>query len=287
MAKRIGPDYFDEYYAAQEGERWPSLKSACALENTHFPLSEGLEQTYWLDEASVMAGRWLEAQPGERVLDLCAAPGGKSLVIAQDLFGLRKGGNDDKTGQIMDGELVTNELSGTRRDRLWKVLREHLPSPLMERVRVYGHDASRWGQHEEDAYDRILLDAPCSSERHLVQAPAYLEDWTPGRSTRLAQQAYAMVLSAAQALKVGGVLVYCTCAVSQVENDGVIDRALERIMKKSDQLGYCLELDLPPAGGSLVPQWMEPCKFGWRILPDRSSGRGPLYLSRLKKHARS
>lgn len=284
MAKQIGPAFFDAYYSEQEGSRWPRIREACTRETSHFALSGGLLQTYWLDEASVLVGRWLEARPGDRVLDLCAAPGGKSLVIAQDLFALDPPSRMDPQN-LAQSELISNELSGTRRDRLWKVLREHLPPQAMERVRVFGHDATRWGQHEENAYDRILLDAPCSSERHVLQDPSYLAEWTAGRSSRLAQQSYAMVLSATQALKPGGTLVYCTCAISRAENDGVVARAMERLAKKSQDLGYQLALDLPQAGDPLLVPWMEATDLGMRILPDSAGGRGPLFLSRLKKIA--
>jgi len=281
--KRQGPEEFDGHYAAELGERWAVLKAACALENQHFGLDEGLSRTYWLDEASVLAGRWVEARPGERVLDMCAAPGGKSLVIAQDLFGLRHHGGvpGEDAGA---GELVTNELSGTRRDRLQRVIRDHLPEAAAARTRVYGHDATRWGVHEPDAYDAILLDAPCSSERHLIQDHKHLEDWSPRRSERLAQQAYVLLLSAAQALRMGGRVVYCTCAISMGENDMVVERVLERLEKKQEQNGWKLRLALPsPERSDLRPEWMETCSNGCRVLPDMADGRGPLYLSRLIK----
>lgn len=315
MGNAKGPRGFDIYYTHQEGARWPILREACARENSHFGLQEGLLQTYWLDEASVWAARMLEARPGMRVLDMCAAPGGKSLVVASDLFDLRYApdttavGGPPLTVTVIpgrttepttapathdtspaepdpDSELICNEVSGTRRERLQRVLREHLPPPVLGRVRVYGHDATRWGLHEPDAYDAILLDAPCSSERHLIQDPAYLVDWSETRSERLAQQAYTLLLAAAQALKTGGCLVYCTCAVSNLENDLTVARVLARLAKKSTALGYHLVPDLPsPARTDLVAPWMEATDLGYRVLPDHADGRGPLYIARLRKVA--
>lgn len=88
----------------------------------------------------------------------------------------------------------------------------------------------RWWQHEQAAYDALLLDAPCSSERHLALrgTPVTREDWSPSRSQRNAATQLALLLSAAQLLKPGGRLVYSTCSISPGENDGVVGKALKK-----------------------------------------------------------
>ena len=91
---------------------------------------------------------------GDRVLDMCAAPGGKSLLLAEAM------------GDA--GRLVANELSPTRRAKLKTILEDCLPGEQRKHIQVTGHDATRWGLHEPDHYDRVLLDAPCSSERHVL-----------------------------------------------------------------------------------------------------------------------
>jgi 16S rRNA C967 or C1407 C5-methylase (RsmB/RsmF family) len=281
MSKSLkGPTGFTSFYTEQIGQRWSSLRQACLLPNRPMALTQGLSQPYYLDEASVLAARWLAVQPGQQVLDLCAAPGGKTLAIAQDLFALHQ------TTVIEPlGRLVANERSADRRGRLKRVLANHLPIPFQTAVTVTGHDASRWGQYETAIYDRILLDVPCSSERHLLQNPRHLETWSASRSSRLAQQAYALCLSAAQALKPAGLIVYCTCALSRLENDGVIERVLERLNQQAARHGWNLTLapPAPTATPALWPEWAEPTAFGLQIWPDRAEGRGPLYLSRLEK----
>jgi 16S rRNA C967 or C1407 C5-methylase (RsmB/RsmF family) len=321
-----GPDAFEAWYQDMLGGRWPGLRGACGAANRHFELSTGLSKPYYLDPASVLASLCLDIAPGQTVLDLCAAPGGKTLVIALRLFGLvpadvrlaelgrpageTVGSEDGSPGDepretasplaeagavaSADGScLVANELSAARRGRLRQVLAGHLPESTRPHIRSTGFDASGWGQHEQDAYDRILLDVPCSSERHLIQDPAYLEEWSPKRSRQLAQQAYAMGLSAGRALKADGRLLYCTCALSELENDENVERILERSLAQSDRYGYRLEaltgdgrgvVALMPGIRADIAGLAETTRHGLRIWPDRG-GYGPLYFSLMQKVA--
>ena len=100
----------------------------------------------------------------------------------------------------------------------------HLPTEFRSNLTITGHDATRWGLHEQGVYDRILLDAPCSSERHLIHNPNHLAQWSLGRTRSLAQQALAMLCSAFEALKPGGHLLYSTCSISPEENGILVER---------------------------------------------------------------
>lgn len=253
---RHGPQAFDGFYAELLGERWQSLRSCLREAGKPVALEDGLLKPYFLDEASVIAARALDVRPGDSVLDMCAAPGGKSLVLALC------------TGNI--GELVANERSAARRARLIRVLNEHLPHELRSRVTVTGHDARRWGLHEQARYDRVLLDAPCSSEAHVITSPAHLEKWSASRTRSLALQAHAMLAAAVEAVKPGGFVLYSTCAVSPLENDGVIVRLLKR---RSGMV----------AVRALQAAWGEATEFGWEIMPDRADGRGPIYFALLSR----
>jgi len=181
--------------------------------------------------------------------------------------------------------LVANERSAVRRGRLRAVLADHLPPACLAAIATTGHDATGWGQYQQDVYDRILLDVPCSSERHLIQSPSYLQEWSEGRTRQLAQQAYAMGLSAGRALKAGGLLLYCTCALSTLENDQTIARIIERSVAQSGRYGFHLELSPPPPGALPVPDYLEveATGLGSQIWPDRGAAFGPLYFCRLKK----
>ncbi len=248
---------FDEFYEAMFHERWHVLKTSLTAEPKYFSLSDGLTKPYFLDEASVLAAQALDVRPGDKVLDLCAAPGGKTLVLA---LALKK-----------EGSLIANERSSARRARLLSVLDEHLPKDIRLLVHVTGHDAAKWGLYEKNTYDRVLLDVPCSSEAHILKNPKYLASWTPARTKHLAVQAFAMLASAFDSLKPGGFLVYATCALSKLENDGVVAKLLDRRRESAPSEDFGLP-------------W-EKTEVGFQIWPDRFHGMGPIYFSKIKKNA--
>ncbi|MBK24847.1 MAG: RNA methyltransferase [Halobacteriovorax sp.] len=279
--KPKGLEAFESFYKEIYGARWDELRTAlCSvkkvsalinpyskespkgdmlwdgvLEAPSFERPSGEPLNYYLlDAASVLCARALKASPEHKVLDMCAAPGGKSLAIQF---------------QRKEGELVSNELSRDRRTRLRRVLDDYIPKELQENIRVTGFDATTWCLHEKEAFDRILLDAPCSSERHLLESPDKLVDWKGGRSKRLSKLQYSLLASATQVLRPGGRIVYSTCSISPLENDKVV----ERLFKKR------------PEGLKLVKEELllgQQTEFGTIILPDKD-GWGPLYIAIIEK----
>ncbi len=191
-----------------------------------------------------------------RILDACAAPGGKSLVIAARM--------------TSGSRLVANELSAERRRRLKLVLSEHLPRSISCHIEVTGYDAASLCRRRPAEFDAILLDAPCSSERHLIGDPEKLAEWSPARTRNLACRQWALLSSAFLMLASGGCLVYATCSISPEENDGVAGRLLK---KYSDEFSF-IPPDFPLG---------EQTRFGHIFLPDACEGSGPLYISRIKK----
>jgi 16S rRNA C967 or C1407 C5-methylase (RsmB/RsmF family) len=252
---RTGPQAFETYYESIFSGRWPELKEALAREPAYATLGGPLTAPYYLDDASRIAARALPLQQARDILDMCAAPGGKALVLA--------------SGMEAAARLVANERSAKRRERLHRVLDEHLPGDIRERIEVTAHDATRWGLYERDAYDRILLDVPCSSERHILASDEHLDRWSPARTKHLAVQAFAMLAAAIDAARPGGLILYSTCALSPLENDGVIDKA----EKKRAGRYRVRNAEVP---------WGESTRHGYHILPDRAEGRGPIYLSLLE-----
>lgn len=236
------------WWLGEGREDWPQSRS-----------SEGLLKYYVLDPASVLVARALGVNPGDRVLDMCAAPGGKSLVLAQTI------------GQ--DGTLDLNEISAPRRNRLTKVVQQYIPRHLREGIFVKGKDGLRFGLVAKETYDRILIDAPCSGERHLLENNVELSRWKKKRVTSLAQKQYSLLASGLGALKPGGRLVYSTCALSPEENDGVIAKAI----KKKKGLFEVCRLEAPSP-------WAEKTEFGWIHLPDKCEF-GPLYFSVVEKNS--
>ncbi len=254
--KNKGLQAFENYYSQIFGERWEVLKTALTSEKKHqsFRYDSSCPE-YFLDQASIVAADSLGIVAGDSVLDLCAAPGGKSLILSQYL------------GE--NGSLVSNDRSANRRNRLIRVLDQHLPEEVRSKVTVTGHDACTWCQHQTEEFDRILLDAPCSSERHLLERPQRLDDWALGRSKRLAVTQWSILSSAFLVLKSGGHLVYSTCSLSPLENDAVIEKLYKKYEGRFEICSEQIE------GG-------ESTEYGKLFLPD-NGGHGPLFISKIKK----
>jgi NOL1/NOP2/sun family putative RNA methylase len=164
---------------------------------------------YYVQEASAQAvALALAPRPGERVLDLCAAPGGKSTHLAQLMAN--------------QGLLVCNEVSASRA----RVLAENLER--LGCVGVVTNEepatlARRWGGY----FDRVLVDAPCSGEGMFRKNLEAVRDWSEGNVLACARRQSEILESAATLLKPGGVLVYSTCTFALEENEAVIAALLE------------------------------------------------------------
>jgi 16S rRNA (cytosine1407-C5)-methyltransferase len=172
---------FDEYYSSIYGALWPALKEALLADTEKTAYQTGLTKPYFMDYASVLAAESLRLPASGEILDACAAPGGKSLVLAS---------------RMGEGcRLLCNELSGERRRRLSDTLGTHLPPERRSRVKVSGFDAAAAGGRlgERGRFAAILLDAPCSSERHVLNSPAHLERWTEARPAGLAKRQWALL----------------------------------------------------------------------------------------------
>jgi 16S rRNA (cytosine1407-C5)-methyltransferase len=251
-------DSFEAYYTSLYGKRWENLRKSLFEKVETISFNQGLKMPYIMDRASVLAAQALHLPEEGIVLDACAAPGGKSLVIASAMnYKLR---------------LLANEFSGERRRRLVKVLNEHLDEERRTRVTVSGFDAATLGGRKTEfgRFRGVLLDVPCSSERHVIQNEKSLGAWKTARPRFLAHRQWALLSAAFLVLQPGTSLVYVTCALSFEENDGVVSRLLKKY--KDEVL-----IDKPDF------QEGENTAFGRIILPDVSGGMGPMYVARFKK----
>lgn len=278
----MGLKEFDLYFSEIYKDRWPTLKPRLRHQNRiEFYLkppfskvsdfkkhtagvsiprnSEDLLSYYALDPASVLVANLLPVDSSEKVLDMCAAPGGKSLV----LFSKMK----------KESVLFCNEISSGRREALKKVLQNYISLSDREgRVWIKGLDGAQYGLKQPESFDQILLDAPCSGEAHLLENAEEMSHWSIKRSLGLSIKQYSLLSSAWTALKPGGHILYSTCSISPCENDGVIQKLLK---KKKDQV----EIIKPEL--EIEPEWTQ---HGLQYLPDRS-GMGPMYACLIRKKA--
>ena len=218
---------------------------------------------YYLQEPSAMTpASCLPAEPGDVVLDLCAAPGGKATALGAALKG--------------EGLLVANDISASRARALLRNLElfgvtnslivNETPARLLERFPAY--------------FGKILLDAPCSGEGMFRKEEALAKDWTPEKSRELSQIQRELILQAADMLRPGGLLLYSTCTFAPTEDEGVVSWLLEN--RPDMKL-----LEIPQHSGFSpgVPGWgngMESLKRCVRLFPHKIDGEGH-FMALLKK----
>ncbi len=276
---------FDAFYAALYPGRWEGLKQALLAQKEGMEWSLGLEKPYRLDGASILAALSLAPACSGPCIDLCAAPGGKSLVLATLIDPAIK--------------LSCNERSQERAGRLRRVMHEHLGALRAASLGYSSFDAAALCRKRPQSYQAILLDAPCSSERHVLASPTHLERWSPARTRHLAQAQWALLSSAYLMLQEGGSLCYATCSINPGENEAVIERLLKKygqearvIDPRPDMLaGLALarERGLDPTQAAALEELIKGAQSreqGIAILPDTSGGAGPIYLCRVEKGLR-
>ena len=266
--KLSGGEGFETYYSGLFGERWQHIKESFSLEPDYAEWKAGGMESYFLDSASVRAALSLPLSQACDILDLCAAPGGKTLVLASNM-------NEGAS-------LLSNERSSDRKNRLLHTVENCLPPSVRERVTVICKDGAQMCRNNEEKFDAILLDAPCSSERHVLADPKYLSEWSPSRIKTLSMAQWALLSSAWRMLRPGAYLLYSTCALSPDENDNVVAKLLKKfdnveLLEPKISLNYSKFIDKE------LPEY-EKTQYGAQILPDRSNGAGPLYFCLLQKN---
>lgn len=165
---------------------------------------------YYIQEPSAQApATFLQAKPGERILDLCAAPGGKTTQIAADMKG--------------EGLLICNEIHPARA----KILSENVERMGIENAVVISENPVRLKDFFPGFFHRIMVDAPCSGEGMFRKnEDAHLE-WSPENVEMCAERQDEILEAAATMLMPGGRIVYSTCTFAPAENEGSIARFLQ------------------------------------------------------------
>lgn len=221
---------------------------------------------YYLQEPSAMAvTEALAPQPGDKVLDLAAAPGGKTTHLAARLQG--------------QGLLVANEIHPRR---VW-ALAENLERWGTTNVVITNETPERLASHFGAYFDRVLLDAPCSGEGLFRKTPAAQLEWNQTVVQTCALRQLTILNQAARMVRPGGGLVYSTCTFAPQENEGVVAQFLQAC-QASDHIRFEL-VDLANISGlqAAHPEWIDlsnplqsdiHLEYAARIWPHRSPGEG-------------
>lgn len=166
---------------------------------------------YYIQEPSAMSpAAYLDAKPGLRILDLCAAPGGKSTQIAGKMQG--------------KGILVSNEINPGRA----KILSENIERMGISNAMVLNETPENLSSRFEGWFDRVIIDAPCSGEGMFRKNEDAVTNWSPENVKMCAERQDGILDNAAAMLAPGGRIVYSTCTFAPDEDEGTIYRFLLR-----------------------------------------------------------
>lgn len=209
--------------------------------------------TWWVqDAAAAVPARLLDIKPGDSVLDLCAAPGGKTLQLAAT--GARVVALDRSAARL---KRVSENLARTKLD-----------------AEIVAADAANWA--DAHTFDAILLDAPCSATGTFRRHPDVLWAARPGDVASLAAVQARILDSAADRLKPGGQLVYCVCSLEPEEGEAQVEAFLAR------RKDVVLDPIQPGEGGA--PEASLTARGTLRLLPhQREGGQDGFFAARLRK----
>ena len=199
---------------------------------------------YYLQEASAMAPvSLLDPQPGEKVCDLCAAPGGKTTQIAGRMGGA--------------GFLLCNEINPKRA----KILSRNMERMAVSNALVTNEHPQELAKRFAGFFDRVLVDAPCSGEGMFRKEEAAVTDWSPETVEMCARRQKEILHSAAKLVRPGGRLVYSTCTFAPEEDEGAVAEFLAEHPEFSPET-----VDAP---------WFTPVENGgYRMWPHKLLGEG-------------
>ncbi len=189
----------DGCWTAPDGLRNEILHGQAATEGRIYPINP----------SSLLAVELLAPRPGEEILDLAAAPGGKTIFAAAAM---------DNRGRIAAVEPVKGRFHR---------MRANLARCGVDIVDFYLRDGRRVGSRVPARFDGVLLDAPCSSEARIrLDDPGTYAHWKPRKIRETARKQRGLLASAYRAVKPGGRVVYCTCAFAPEENELVVQQLL-------------------------------------------------------------
>lgn len=202
------------------------------IKNAYYGEAKGTDpewvsgRAYSQDPAAMFPAYLAPVKPGDRVLDLCAAPGGKSTALGEKLGG--------------KGLLVANEISGKRS----KALRENVERWGISNALLTNEDGPSLAVVFPSFFDLVLVDAPCSGEGMFRKNPAAIEYWSPSYVLKCQNRQKEILAQAVKMIKPGGKLVYSTCTFSPEEDEEIAAWLVQKYDFKLNKLtGFPANVD--------------------------------------------
>lgn len=238
----------------------PYVKHAYLYDKNEYPLGKHFYHElgyYYLQEPSAMVvSSLIDFKEDDCVLDLCAAPGGKTIQAS-----LKMNGN---------GLIISNDLSSSRA----MVLSSNCERLGLRNVLVVNNDFKEIYHHYLETFDKIILDAPCSGSGMFRKSTLMKEDWSINKVLKFAEIQKELISYAYKMLKPGGLLSYSTCSYSIEEDEEVIKYLLDNT--------DAIIKDINLKDGYINPL----CPIGIRFLPSKFQGEGQ-YVCHIQKPGES
>ncbi|XP_072287876.1 tRNA (cytosine(34)-C(5))-methyltransferase, mitochondrial [Pyxicephalus adspersus] len=245
-----------------------SIKCYVSREPGKFPSQRHqtgkIKDYYILNASSLLPVLALDVRDGEMVLDMCAAPGGKSIALLQC---------------ALPGLLHCNEPDVHRSLWLRKTLESFVPTSHTNVLSTSQLDGRLIGRLYSSSFDKVLVDAPCSNDRSWL----FSSDTERAKSRISERQSLPaiqteLLRSAINALRPGGTLVYSTCTLSRAENSDVISNIL-------NSCSNVTPVDLSHINNTLSHEFRfaEQVTHGLLVIPDKGKSWGPMFVSKLLK----
>jgi len=231
---------------------------------------------YCMDAASLLPVLALDLRPGHTVLDMCAGPGGKSLAMLQTMYPTRVTCNDSSHERVRRVLSVLDQYVG----------RGEGVGGVRDSVEVTRRDGALLCDY--GTYDRVLVDAPCFSDRHAVtseEGNIFVKKEIKNRLKMPEKQAELLKNGLLQ-LSPGGSLVYSTCTLSPVQNDGVVHKVLGQIWEETN-----LDFEVADLSMAVKPFRFlcklygrkEGLKYGQLVVPFLPNNFGPMYFCKINR----
>ncbi|KAM9845303.1 5-cytosine rRNA methyltransferase NSUN4 isoform 1-T1 [Aulostomus maculatus] len=301
------------------GRQWSPLQLSSKIKCVVFPRGDitrfkparpdmfNLLGYYLMDAACVLPCLALDIHEGHNVLDLCAAPGGKALTLFQT----------QRSGEIVlclvqnlscmvpvgsraspppqssficlyiAGFLCLNDASHSRTLRLRKVIQSYVPKQLLndQNLRIMSFDGTKWGEIERNTFDRVLVDVPCTTDRHSLMEDdnnIFSRSRTRERQ-QLPQLQLKLLLAGIEAACPGGEVLYSTCTLSHIQNVAVVEQAIHLAQENH---GIHLQVvDLRPLAQMFRKtfHFAPDLHLGEMVIPHLAANFGPIYMCKLRR----
>ncbi|XP_011258246.1 5-methylcytosine rRNA methyltransferase NSUN4 isoform X1 [Camponotus floridanus] len=231
--------------------------------------STGVLDYYLLDGASVLPVLALDLQPGDAMLDMCAAPGGKTLSALQTL---------------LPHTIVANDVSQSRVKKIHNVIDQFVADigQWQDRLHVTGRDARYID--DKDLYNKILVDVPCTTDRHVLHSDNN-NIFKPQRireRLQIPELQAAILTNALKIISVGGTVVYSTCSLSPIQNDGVVGMALKKAWEDTNSIMVIKDMKEALMPLRCLFKFRDfALKYGHIAIPTLANNWGPMYFCKI------